>query len=44
MDANLKSRSGENKPILVKLVLVGKLGVGKSGMTVHIMRKWRALR
>ena len=27
-------RSGEKKPILVKLVLVGKLGVGKSGTSV----------
>jgi len=39
MDANLKSRSGENKPILVKLVLVGKLGVGKSAMIVRFLTK-----
>lgn len=39
MNTAQTSRLGENKPILVKLVLVGKLGVGKSAMIVRFLTK-----
>lgn len=38
MERAQSSSDGGKKPILVKLVLVGKLGVGKSGMCAEIAR------
>lgn len=38
MERAQASSDGGKKPILVKLVLVGKLGVGKSGVNTGIPR------
>lgn len=38
MERALASSDGSKKPILLRLVLVGKLGVGKSGVNALIPR------